>query len=219
MCLFGQPVALVRRAGSSQHPLQHVGVPRPQPRRVTGAKRLAEQRLIINDNRRRCGRAGLRRRRGPGATMSVAVPVALFESRRLLLAPERIPIEAQIGMGMLERLAQLFVERLAADANVRRRSKEIQHPRPSRALPGAVRVHHIGRLVAALVAGVADERHGARCSTSGAWRRPSRVWTPFSLVSLFSPRDALVSSPASPASPAWRPSLACLLWSAWRERS
>ena len=76
-------------------------------------------------------------------------------------AQERLPVERQIGMGVLERFLHFAVQRLATDSRTGGRSKHVQDPRPLRALRRPIGVHDIGAFVPALVASPANERHGA----------------------------------------------------------
>jgi hypothetical protein len=69
------------------------------------------------------------------------------------------PVETEIGMGVLERLHHLRLERLAADPYVRGRPKEIKHARTLPALAGTIRVHDVRALVATLVSGVPNKGH------------------------------------------------------------
>ena len=65
-------------------------------------------------------------------------------------------------MRVFECFLNFAVQGLAPDPRSGRRSKDIKDAGPVRPLRRAVRVHHVGALVTALVAHASNERHDAR---------------------------------------------------------
>lgn len=161
---LGQPVAFFGSAGAPRDALEQFAVPGAIARGRGTAKRPAQQRLVVDDERRGGGRFRPSLRAAP--TRATAVPVAIPLPIALIgpadvgrFAVERRPVETQVWMGVFERLAGLVIERTPAHADVRGRAEQVQDAGPLRPLGRAIPVHDERGFVSALVPGVADEWH------------------------------------------------------------
>jgi hypothetical protein len=119
---FDQPVALLRGPGATGDALHEVDVGGAEAGGLVGTKRTAQRRVIFDHHARR-------RRRRPGwlcgvprlapAAVPLAFPIAgLLGAHRRRLAPERVPVETDVRVRVLEGLARLFVKRTAAELDV-----------------------------------------------------------------------------------------------------
>jgi hypothetical protein len=159
-----QSVPIIRRAGSTDNPLQQLTVAGAEAGRLLGADRPSEQRLVFNDGRRRLSRRPWTLRLRPAAetlTRRSRRAVADLEPRQPRLAQQRQPIKRKIGMRVLERLGYFRFERAPAHPQAGWRPKEVEDTGARRAIGSAVRVHDERAFIAAFVARVANEGHPA----------------------------------------------------------
>lgn len=128
-----QSVALFGRPSPAGNPLLQIGVALPHPRRLGGTQGCAQRRLVDDHNlgrRRRLGpplRSGTARALTPRPRAATPGPIRLGPELRRF-ARERGPVECHVRVGVLESLDHLFVERAPADAEVRGRPEQVQHP-------------------------------------------------------------------------------------------
>lgn len=101
-------------------------------------------------------------------TLAAIAPIATFPAFALGFrddlrgrAQHALPIEREIRMRVLERLHHFGLEKIAADLAIGWRAKHIEQTRPPGGLSGtgAVRMHHKGGFVPALISSVAQKRH------------------------------------------------------------
>lgn len=102
--------------------------------------------MILDDHRhgrgRPLARSSLLALSPSPIAIAIAVPVAVFlATHRGRLAIEPDPIEADVGVRVLERLADLFIERLSSHPHRRRRAKEVEDAGALGALGWAIGVH------------------------------------------------------------------------------
>lgn len=159
-----QPVAFFGRPGAPGDALEQFAVPGAITRGRRAAKRPAQQRLIVDDERRGGGRfrppLGRPPTRAATVPIAVAIPVPVIGPADIgRFAVECRPVETQVWMGVFERLAGLVIERTPSHADVRGRAEQVQDAGPLRPLGRAIPVHHERGFVSALVPGVADEWH------------------------------------------------------------
>ena len=165
-----QPVSVFRRPGPSGDAERELGIAGAEARSPLGTDDPAQWRFVLEDWRLRRRRRP-RRRTGPWSApaglwsrpmgRSVAAIIALARIGRLdrPFGRQIRPVEAEVGMRVLERLHHLGLERLAANLHVRRRPEQIEHARTLRPLTRSVRVHDVRALVATLVSSVPNEGH------------------------------------------------------------
>jgi hypothetical protein len=161
--LLGESVAILRRTGAPRYPLQELVVAAPQPRGLNGAKGAAKKRLVFDDHRRwRLAR----RSASPGLRPVCPVgPIARIRTRERRLSHERVPVERQVRMRVLQRLAHLGLDRVASDFQARGRPEDIQHASPGAAIGASVRVHYKRALIPTFVTRVANERQRSTSSS------------------------------------------------------
>ncbi len=115
---------------------QHVVMSLPQARRLGCPNRGDQQRPVVDVLRCRRGRRRWRRscccstlvgRARPGTRGALRPARRWFGASHDGLARHVVPVEAQVRMGMFERLHDLRIERLAAHRQARRRPEHVQH--------------------------------------------------------------------------------------------
>jgi hypothetical protein len=126
---LGQPVPILRRAGTTGNPSKEVLIPGPQAGRLGSPERTPKNRLIVDVRRRRRRPLALLRLLPGVLTPTLALSRTMADWPRAMLtdlsgcrrfAAERLPVEREIRMRVLEAVARFVVERLAAALHVRR---------------------------------------------------------------------------------------------------